>query len=102
MLANGLTTEDMLTLAILKILSGSVRFRVLVLLRDRPEGMSVGDIAKSLGGSVSRISHQLSILRKSKLVSTAGMNIHVRYSINRTRVEALIDAICASPLAMKS
>lgn len=68
MLINGLTKSDRESLALFKVLSGSVRFRILVLLRMYPKGMTVGDISDVLSGSVSRISHQLSILKKAGLV----------------------------------
>ena len=96
MLAADLSNKDKVTLALFKVLSGSVRFRILVLLRAHPKGMSVGDIAEVLEGSVSRISHQLSILKKMSLVTGMGTDHQVRYSLNDKKIESLIDSLCAA------
>jgi len=57
------------TLAHLRVISGSGRFRILVLLKERPAGLRVTEIAEILNASTSRISHQMRILRKNRMVS---------------------------------
>lgn len=91
---NGLTAEDSATLALLKVLSGSLRFNILILLRSRPNGMTVGEIAETLNGSTSRISHQLSILKKIGLVSSEGLDHQVRYMIDCERTKRILGAFC--------
>lgn len=54
--------------AILRALAGSVRVRIMGALRLSDHGLSVSDLAEIFGYSVSRISHQLRILRKYHLV----------------------------------
>lgn len=88
---DGLSKKDKETLALFKVLSGSLRFRILVLLRAHPAGLIVGDIANVLGGSISRISHQLSILKKIKLVTATGLDHQVRYQIVDHRLKRLLD-----------
>lgn len=96
MIAPDLSNKDKVTLALFKVLSGSVRFRILVLLRTHSKGLSVGDIAEILDGSVSRISHQLSILKKMNLVTGTGTDHHVLYALNDKKIESLVDSLCAA------
>ena len=60
-------TKD--TLARLRVISGSGRFRILVLLNEQPAGLRVTEIAGILNASTSRISHQMRILRKNGMVA---------------------------------
>lgn len=96
MAVSDLSNKDRVALALFKVLSGSVRFRILVLLRMHPNGMSVGDIADVLDGSVSRISHQLSILKKNGLITGTGADHQVVYALNDKKIESLIDSLCAA------
>jgi len=96
MIGPDLSNKDKVTLALFKVLSGSVRFRILILLRVHPNGLSVGEIADVLDGSVSRISHQLSILKKMSLVTGTGADHQVRYALNDKKIESLIDALCTA------
>jgi len=56
-------------LARLRVISGSGRFRILVLLKERPEGLKVTEIASVLRASTSRVSHQMRILRQHGMVA---------------------------------
>lgn len=69
----------------LRVISGTGRFRILVLLHERPDGLKVTEIAKVLQASTSRISHQMRILRKNGLVSAAPNG---REKIYRSRINA--------------
>jgi len=55
----------------LRVISGSGRFRILVLLHEQPEGLRVTEIAEILRASTSRVSHQMRILRKNGMVSSS-------------------------------
>lgn len=87
--------KDQEMLAIFKALSGSLRFNILLLLRAHPTGLNAGEIADILNGSPSRISHQLSILKKIHLVTATGMDHEMRYTLNNRIVEKLLDSCCA-------
>ena len=94
MLENELSKRDLETLAIFKALSGSLRFHILYLLRLHPEGLIVSDIAEILNGSISRISHQLGILKKCNLVTATGLDHKVSYRLNDKRIKKLLSLVC--------
>ena len=52
----------------LRVISGSGRYRILLLLNEMPEGLRVTEIAEVLHASTSRVSHQMRILRKNGMV----------------------------------
>lgn len=54
---------------ILRAISGQVRFNILAALGQTADGMTVSELAKLFHYSVSRVSHQLRILRTHHIVS---------------------------------
>lgn len=54
---------------ILRAISGQVRFNILAALGQADEGMTVSELARLFRYSVSRVSHQLRILRTYHIVS---------------------------------
>jgi DNA-binding transcriptional ArsR family regulator len=70
----------------LRVIAGPIRFRILMILRAAPKGLSVTEIAEVLGASLSRISHQMRILRKSKLVSSRRDSRSVIYALANPRI----------------
>ena len=67
--------------AFLRTVSGSMRYKILVLLESEPKGMIVSDLADILGASLSRVSHQMRILREHHVVSAARANRTAKYAI---------------------
>jgi DNA-binding transcriptional ArsR family regulator len=53
----------------LRAIAGTVRYNILVLLAQSPDGLTVSELAQVFKFSVSRVSHQLRILRKYNLVT---------------------------------
>ena len=53
----------------LRAISGQVRYKILGALIQSKDGLTVSEMAKIFGYSVSRVSHQLRILRKYKVVT---------------------------------
>jgi len=54
---------------ILRAISGQVRFNILAALGQTADGMTVSELARLFRYSVSRVSHQLRILRNHHIVS---------------------------------
>ncbi|MBN1585556.1 winged helix-turn-helix transcriptional regulator [Candidatus Uhrbacteria bacterium] len=54
---------------VLRAISGQVRYRIICALAQSKNGLTVSEIAKLFGYSVSRVSHQLRILRKYRIVT---------------------------------
>ena len=65
----------------LRVLCGPMRFKIVYLLHKNKKGLSVTELAKMLGGSLSRISHQLRILKRQKMVRSAGQNRETIYKL---------------------
>ena len=74
------------TAQILKVLCGPSRFKIVVLLKYFPSGLTVTQISEMLGASLSRISHQLKILRKHKMVEGKGRNREVLYTLHNHHI----------------
>lgn len=91
---DSLSKKDSETLALLKALSGSLRFHILLLLNTHPDGLTVGDIAEILNGSISRVSHQLNILKTANLVTATGLDHQVLYTLNSQRIQTLLNSFC--------
>lgn len=72
---------------IIRALGGITRFKIIVLLRTRKSGFTVTEMAEILNASLSRISHQLRILRRYRLVSTRKINREVIYTLADHRVQ---------------
>lgn len=63
------------------------RFKIIAELRSGPDGAVVGEIAKKLGFSLSRVSHQLAILRKYKVVEIERCGKKITYKMPLARVK---------------
>jgi ArsR family transcriptional regulator, zinc-responsive transcriptional repressor len=74
----------------LRALSGTSRFKILMILRKEPAGLTPTEIAKVLNVSLSRVSHQMRILRDHDLVTVTENS---REAIYRLRSKQLIDRI---------
>ena len=84
------TTETMQDLAsVFKIFGDFTRLTILSLLMDQEE-MCVGDIAERLNMTQSGVSHQLAILKQSKLVRTKRDGKSIYYSIADEHVSEII------------
>jgi DNA-binding transcriptional ArsR family regulator len=68
--------------AILRALSGQVRYNILGVLGLSKNGLTVTELAKIFDYSVSRVSHQLRILRKYNLVDIKRNGKSMIYSIS--------------------
>lgn len=66
---------------LLRTVTGSTRYRILMLLLVSPRGLTVSDIGKILGASLSRVSHQMRILRSKSVVSSERNSRMVTYAI---------------------
>lgn len=69
--------------AMLRVISGMTRYRIIMLLERRAEGLAVSHLAEALSASPSQISHQIQILRKFELVSGTRSGRVVTYQLNR-------------------
>jgi DNA-binding transcriptional ArsR family regulator len=69
------------SLKIMRALCGPMRFKIIYLLHKNKKGLSVTEIAEILHGSLSRISHQLSILKAHKMVRSSGQNRETIYKL---------------------
>lgn len=79
-----------------KIFGDSTRIKILYALFDTERG--VGDIAESLGMTMSAISHQLRILKQARLVKSRREGKMVYYSLADDHVKTIfsqgLDHIC--------
>lgn len=71
---------------ILRSLCGPMRFEITLILSKYPEGLTVSEIAELLHSSLSRISHQLRILKKDNLVGSTREGRNVTYRIAHEHV----------------
>ena len=84
------TTETMQDLAsVFKIFGDFTRLTILSLLMDQEE-VCVGDIAERLNMTQSGVSHQLALLKQSKLVKTKRDGKSIYYSIADEHVSEII------------
>lgn len=81
------TMEDLA--AVFKIFGDFTRLTILSLLMDHEE-LCVGDIAERLNMTQSGVSHQLALLKQSKLVRTKREGKSIYYSIADEHVSAII------------
>lgn len=85
-----ITTETMQDLAaVFKIFGDFTRLTILFALMDNEE-MCVGDIAEQLKMTQSGVSHQLALLKQSKLVKTKREGKSIYYSIADEHVSEII------------
>lgn len=81
--------DAMLELAdLFKVFSDSTRVKILFALAEGERG--VGDIAEHLSMNLSAISHQLRILKQSKLVKNRKDGKTVNYSLADDHVESIL------------
>lgn len=74
---------------VFKIFGDPTRLTILALLMDRQE-LCVGDIAEELDMTQSGVSHQLALLKKSKLVATKRDGQSIYYSIADEHVSEIM------------
>ena len=68
-------------LRILRAISGRARWHMLLLLRSAKNGLTTTDFAVILKATLSRVSHQLRILKRGGLVQTKREGRNVIYSL---------------------
>lgn len=73
-----------------KVFGDTTRIRILFVLFNKEE--SVGEIAEELGMTQSAISHQLKILKQSKLIKSRRDGKSIIYSLADDHVKLIIDA----------
>lgn len=66
---------------ICRAICGPTRFKIIALLRHYPKGLAVTQLAKMLHASLSRVSHQLRILKGHKLVEATSQNREKIYKL---------------------
>ncbi len=73
-----------------KIFGDSTRIKILFQLFETEE-VSVGDLAENLNMTISAISHQLKILKQSKLVKSRRSGKSALYSLDDEHVRTIIE-----------
>jgi len=81
------TIEDLASL--LKIFGDATRIRILLCLSKSDS--YVGELAEQLGMTQSAVSHQLSVLKQSKLVKTQRQGKNILYAIADDHVSSIIE-----------
>lgn len=79
---------------VLRAISGPLRYRIVLLLAGARRGMTVTALADALGSSLSRVSHQLRILRQAKVVSATRRNREMVYALDTGRLHAHVALRC--------
>jgi DNA-binding transcriptional ArsR family regulator len=74
---------------ICRSLCGSMRFKIIFILNKQKSGLTVTEMAKILDVSLSRVSHQLRILKKYRLVLTKRINREVVYILANHRIQKI-------------
>ena len=74
----------------LKVFADADRIRILALLKDRE--VCVGHIAEALNKTISAVSHQLSIMRRQRLVRYIKDGKNTYYTLDDDHVSMLLDA----------
>ena len=67
----------------LQAVSGRMRYPILNLLERVPEGLTVTDLSRILSASPSRISHQLSILKRNGIITAAKHGRATTYTLSK-------------------
>lgn len=70
----------------LRVIAGSMRLRILMLLAKAGHPLSVTDISEVMRGTLSRISHQIGILKRHGLVHARRSSRSVFYSLANPKV----------------
>lgn len=85
-----LTEEEVYDLAdFFKIFGDSSRLRLLLALRQRE--MCVSHLAEQLGMSTPAVSHQLKVLRHSRLVRSRRAGKHIFYALQDNHVQQIVE-----------
>lgn len=73
----------------MRLLCGPMRFKIIIVLNKHKDGLTVSELAETLGVSLSRVSHQLAILRKHKLVVAKKINRETVYKLANHRLQKI-------------
>jgi len=76
-----------------KVFCSQPRFKIMAALRTKPEGLTVSEIAEILEAPISRVSHQLAILRQRQFVRRRRHNRERIYTLDRRRVAQAHDSL---------
>lgn len=71
---------------VLRVLCGPMRFKIALVLHEYKKGLTVTELSNILDASLSRVSHQLRILREYRLVSAKRENREVVYMVTNHRI----------------
>jgi DNA-binding transcriptional ArsR family regulator len=74
----------------IRVLGGPMRFKILAALYSHRDGLINIELARLFNASRSRISHQLNILRKHKLISGRKINREIVYTAANHRIQKLL------------
>jgi DNA-binding transcriptional ArsR family regulator len=66
---------------IIRALGSPTRFKIIIVLAQHRDGLTVSQIARILKFSLSRISHQLNILKLNRLIVAKRLNRDIRYKL---------------------
>lgn len=72
-----------------QLLAGETRYKILKLLQDLKE-LCVCDLAETLDTTVSAVSHQLKVLRKTDVVTTRREGQTIYYSLKDEEIKKLL------------
>ncbi len=76
--------------AMIRVIGGLTRYRIIVLLKNVPSGLTVTGLARILDASPSQVSHQIRILKKYHLVFGNPSGRTVTYRLNAKLVEPFL------------
>lgn len=76
--------------AMIRVISGLTRYRIIAILHSEPSGFSVTDLAETLNATPSQVSHQLRILKKYGLVLGHPKGRTIIYQLNKKKVEMFL------------
>lgn len=75
---------------VIRLLCGPMRFKIVFLLKKNSKGLTVTEIAQLLNASLSRISHQLRLLKEHKLVLAKKIDRKVLYTLKDHRIRKIL------------
>lgn len=76
--------------AIIRVVSGITRYRIITILKNNASGLTVTDIANILKATPSQISHQLRILKKYDLVFSTPDGRTAIYQLHKEKAEPFL------------
>ena len=65
----------------LRAVSGSTRFKIMVMLHTHRQGLTITEMAEVLQNSLSRVSHQIRILRQRQIIISTRRHRQVTYRL---------------------